>query len=273
MTNHSSTLAWKIPRTEEPGRLQSMGSQRVGHNWVTSLHIRLYDSVEDDYMITLRLSEILQNSFLIIALYALLGITASVLKGGLKYFSFGWGWVCKEISGGCLSVFLIICSPIWLEMPAPPQKDLAARWLDTGPRGRMRLKGSVLPLLGPLLISFVQVKSVFINALDFSAITINSWVFSPCIFECKWRKKPPEKNLSSLNFNLYVCILSFRKYYDFMEHIIQLIQCKSQPFEVFLYFGWKNCYWNQYSIFTKFWQLEFFNVDILRQLVNCWLKI
>ena len=29
---HSSTLAWKIPRTEEPGRLQSMGSRRVGHD-------------------------------------------------------------------------------------------------------------------------------------------------------------------------------------------------------------------------------------------------
>ena len=29
---HSSTLAWKIPWTEEPDRLQSMGSQRVGHN-------------------------------------------------------------------------------------------------------------------------------------------------------------------------------------------------------------------------------------------------
>ena len=29
---HSSTLAWKIPWTEEPGGLQSMGSQRVGHN-------------------------------------------------------------------------------------------------------------------------------------------------------------------------------------------------------------------------------------------------
>ena len=29
---HSSTLAWKIPWTEEPGRLQSMGSQTVGHN-------------------------------------------------------------------------------------------------------------------------------------------------------------------------------------------------------------------------------------------------
>ena len=32
MAPHSSTLAWKIPRTEEPDRLQSMGSQRVGHD-------------------------------------------------------------------------------------------------------------------------------------------------------------------------------------------------------------------------------------------------
>ena len=37
MATHSSTLAWKIPWMEEPGRLQSIGSQRVGHNWVTSL--------------------------------------------------------------------------------------------------------------------------------------------------------------------------------------------------------------------------------------------
>ena len=32
MATHSSTLAWKIPWTEEPGRLQSMGSQRFGHD-------------------------------------------------------------------------------------------------------------------------------------------------------------------------------------------------------------------------------------------------
>ena len=36
MATHSSILAWKIPWTEEAGRLQSMGSQRVRHNWVTS---------------------------------------------------------------------------------------------------------------------------------------------------------------------------------------------------------------------------------------------
>ena len=37
MATHSSTLAWKIPWTEEPGRLQSTGLLRVGHNWATSL--------------------------------------------------------------------------------------------------------------------------------------------------------------------------------------------------------------------------------------------
>ena len=37
MAPHSSTIAWKIPWTEEPGKLQSMGSLRVGHNWATSL--------------------------------------------------------------------------------------------------------------------------------------------------------------------------------------------------------------------------------------------
>ena len=43
MATHSSILAWKIPWTEEPGGLQSLGSQRVGHDWATSLfHILLY---------------------------------------------------------------------------------------------------------------------------------------------------------------------------------------------------------------------------------------
>ena len=34
MATHSSTLAWKIPWMEEPGMLQYMGSQRVGHDWI-----------------------------------------------------------------------------------------------------------------------------------------------------------------------------------------------------------------------------------------------
>ena len=43
MTTHSRILAWRIPRTEEPGRLQSMGSQRVAHDSVTITHMQLKD--------------------------------------------------------------------------------------------------------------------------------------------------------------------------------------------------------------------------------------
>ena len=41
MATHSSTLAWRIPWTEEPGGLQSMGSQRVGHDWSSLAHMHV----------------------------------------------------------------------------------------------------------------------------------------------------------------------------------------------------------------------------------------
>ena len=51
MATHSSTLDWRIPWREEPGRLQSMGLQRVGHDWATSLS--LSDSILKSRDITL----------------------------------------------------------------------------------------------------------------------------------------------------------------------------------------------------------------------------
>ena len=42
MASHSSILAWKIPWMEEPGRLQSMGSQRVRHDRATSLSFFIF---------------------------------------------------------------------------------------------------------------------------------------------------------------------------------------------------------------------------------------
>ena len=55
-TNHSDILAWRIPWTEEPGGPQSMGLQRVRHNWVTlslsfMLMVSVYMSVSTDWMI------------------------------------------------------------------------------------------------------------------------------------------------------------------------------------------------------------------------------
>ena len=48
MAPHSSTLAWKIPWMEEPGGLQSMGSLRVGHDWVTSLSLFHFHALEKE---------------------------------------------------------------------------------------------------------------------------------------------------------------------------------------------------------------------------------
>ena len=43
MAPHSSTLAWEIPWMEEPGRLQSMGSQRVGHDFTFTFHFHVLE--------------------------------------------------------------------------------------------------------------------------------------------------------------------------------------------------------------------------------------
>ena len=49
MATHSSTLAWKIPWAEKPGKLQSMGSQRVRHDWATSLHFLNFEVISLPY--------------------------------------------------------------------------------------------------------------------------------------------------------------------------------------------------------------------------------
>ena len=55
MATHSSTLAWKIPWTEEPGGLQSMGSLRVRHNWAPSLSLFTFMHWRRKWQLTLAL--------------------------------------------------------------------------------------------------------------------------------------------------------------------------------------------------------------------------
>ena len=58
MATHSCILAWRIPWTEEPGGLQSMGSQRVGHDWLTLLTYRTLECV--------RSIELLSNTLILL---------------------------------------------------------------------------------------------------------------------------------------------------------------------------------------------------------------
>ena len=57
MTTYSSILAWRIPWKEEPGGLQSMGSQRVGHDWVTNNN----NNTLTLFCVTLYISKILNH--------------------------------------------------------------------------------------------------------------------------------------------------------------------------------------------------------------------
>ena len=49
MVTHSSILAWRIPWTEEPGGLQSMGTQRVRHNWPNTFTFRNQYNIVKNY--------------------------------------------------------------------------------------------------------------------------------------------------------------------------------------------------------------------------------
>ena len=65
MAPHTSILAWKIPWMEKPGRPQSMGLQRVGHNWVTSLS--LFPSQQVAFLFLLLVSFAVQKLFSLIS--------------------------------------------------------------------------------------------------------------------------------------------------------------------------------------------------------------
>ena len=66
---YSSILAWRIPWTEEPGRLQSMGSQRVVHNWSDLAHIHVKAFIQipkeelDKYLLNQWLTQYFRNLF------------------------------------------------------------------------------------------------------------------------------------------------------------------------------------------------------------------
>ena len=77
MTTHSSVLAWRIPWTEEPARLQPMGSQRVRHNWATNTaiqqecNLKIIASANQDFRFFLLFHQPQINCMIFDAVYSL----------------------------------------------------------------------------------------------------------------------------------------------------------------------------------------------------------
>ena len=95
MATHSSTLAWKIPWMEERGRLQSMGLQRVAHDWATSLGLGLGVNL--------------------LILWNLLVTTAYLTLTNTEWNTVSWS-VLQTWSNsleGNLSIYNFLSSPMW----------------------------------------------------------------------------------------------------------------------------------------------------------------
>ena len=117
MATHSSIFAWKPPWMVEPGRLQSMGSQRVGHDWATSLHFwSLFSSflfLESwlfyyllSWGILINYRSFLFLFFKFILSFVLLWVTSKSLSSSLCILSF----ICYSL----LQMFSIAFSFNWL---------------------------------------------------------------------------------------------------------------------------------------------------------------
>ena len=101
MATHSSILAWRIPWTEKPSRLQSTRSQRVGHDWATSPYHISYVKNTNNIFIPDGYSNILigpiHNSFIYINVQI---AHTNTYSGDYKHF----------INSGCLSVWYSLLS-------------------------------------------------------------------------------------------------------------------------------------------------------------------
>ena len=96
MATHSSILAWKMPWMEEPGKLQSMGLQRVGHDWATLLH---FNSISWLPTFAIQSPIMKRTSFRVLVLEDLVGLHGTVQFQLLQHYWLGhrlgllWYWM------------------------------------------------------------------------------------------------------------------------------------------------------------------------------------
>ena len=134
MSTHSSTLAWRIPWTEEPGRLQSIASHRVGHDWSDLAHMHTHWSlcyftyflaqiisvlvfgssfswlldVHLSVCITLNVSSFLQNSYIILN-YVLIFVHLCSFSTSTTLFSF---YNVRSMRIVTVTILFISASPV-----------------------------------------------------------------------------------------------------------------------------------------------------------------
>jgi len=140
MAPHSSTLAWKIPWTEEPSRLQCMGSLRVGNDWATSLSLFTFmhwRRKEQPTPVFLPGESQGQRSLVGCRLW---GRTESDTSEQLSSSSYFWWYWSSYVSGRCLYIyneyffkscpFFFIFLYSWWRINSGTYHSTHGRWVD-----------------------------------------------------------------------------------------------------------------------------------------------
>ena len=113
-------LAWKIPWTDEPGRLQSMGSQRVGHDWATSLHFTELCRAVKDACSSAQVLDFPGGPVVVVVVQLLSHVWLFATPWAEAHqtsmsFTIYWGLLtCMFIESVMSSNHLVLCSPLLL---------------------------------------------------------------------------------------------------------------------------------------------------------------
>ena len=149
VATHSSILVWKIPWMEKPGRLQSMGSQRVRHDWGTSLSLSWVWVLCLITQLCLTLCELMDDSQPGFSVHGI--IRARILEWVVIFSSRGCSWPRDHT---CLSCVLLL---LW-QLDSLPLSHLGSFLLEED--------GRLLPVFShslPSVCVYVQISSSYEN--------------------------------------------------------------------------------------------------------------
>ena len=121
MAPHSRILAWRIPWTEQPGRLQSMGSQRIRHEWATNTSLSFHFHGSGTLLVELE-KWIRKNSSSSWDVYKLLW-SLCVLSRFNRVWLFATPWT---VARQALQSMGFSRQEYWSELPSPPWGDLVS---------------------------------------------------------------------------------------------------------------------------------------------------
>ena len=117
LATHFSTLAWRIPWTEEPGGLQSTGSQWVGHDWATNTHIANVAFLPTLSCLKARTMSWFKASCQLLPLCLEIEIGAQEITGGSHLELESWDSLCNDVwKSFHILLFLVYYGwfePIW----------------------------------------------------------------------------------------------------------------------------------------------------------------